>query len=97
MTKQERARVRLLAKYGLTPEQYEKMVAKYCGCCHICLNAPKPGKRLHVDHDHKTKRVRGALCFRCNRILLGRGRESAALHFSAGRYLELTFIDWRNA
>lgn len=36
--------------------------------CWICGATPKT-RRLHIDHDHKTKAVRGLLCFRCNRGL----------------------------
>lgn len=37
--------------------------------CAICGRAPAPGKRLQRDHDHRSGRARGALCFRCNRFL----------------------------
>lgn len=39
------------------------------GCCGICAKPPKPGKRLHRDHDHRTAKPRGLLCFRCNTVL----------------------------
>ncbi len=51
-------------------------------------------RRLYLDHDHKTGRVRGALCFRCNHRLLGRGLEVASIHRVAAVYLESKF-DWR--
>ncbi|MFG2956956.1 endonuclease domain-containing protein [Streptomyces sp. NPDC048291] len=38
------------------------MVASQYGICAICLSAPP----VHVDHCHKTGRVRGVLCFNCN-------------------------------
>lgn len=85
LTKRDRY---LRATYGLTEAQYEKMDT---GTCHICERPPKLGKRFHVDHDHKTGRVRGLLDFLCNRRVLGRGRERPELHEAAARYLRRDF------
>jgi hypothetical protein len=37
--------------------------------CGICGKPPRPGRRLDRDHDHKTGRPRGLLCWSCNRQL----------------------------
>ncbi len=37
--------------------------------CAICRCLCGTGRRLAVDHDHRTGRVRGLLCFRCNTSL----------------------------
>lgn len=43
------------------------------GSCAICKRHELTfTKRLAVDHNHKTSRVRGLLCFRCNKFLVGR-------------------------
>ena len=78
-------------KYGLTLKQWERMARRTRGRCWICDRPPKPGKRHNTDHDHKTKRVRGLLCFRCNYRLLGRGRENPDHHEKAAAYLRSTF------
>lgn len=49
----------------ITVEQYEKLLRAQNGVCAGCLRPPKKN-RLNLDHDHKTRRVRGLLCFRCN-------------------------------
>lgn len=42
-------------------------------CCAICKKHESMFKRrLAVDHNHATSKVRGLLCFRCNKFLLGR-------------------------
>jgi hypothetical protein len=53
---------------GVTDEQYEAMLERQGGGCAICGATPKT-RRLHVDHEHRTGRVRGLLCHRCNRAL----------------------------
>ena len=51
--------------YGITPEQWDRMYEAQDGQCLICGTSPAR-KRLHVDHDHETGRVRGLLCSGCN-------------------------------
>lgn len=50
--------------------------------CPICNRALPdfPAKAAHVDHDHKSGRVRGVLCSSCNRALgyLGESTETVA-------------------
>ena len=59
----------LRRQYGITVGKYEEMLSEQGGVCAICRSAPKPGRRLHVDHDHETERIRGLLCFTCNNAL----------------------------
>ena len=53
--------------YGITLEDYNKLLEEQGGVCKICGLKDQPGKfRLAVDHDHKTGAVRGILCNGCN-------------------------------
>lgn len=70
-------------KYGLTQEQYENIRVKQGGLCAIC----KQPKKLVIDHCHKTKKVRGLLCDRCNRAI-GQFEDSTILLQNAVKYLE---------
>jgi hypothetical protein len=45
------------------------VLAAQSACCAICGEACATGRRLAVDHDHATGRIRGLLCFRCNTSL----------------------------
>jgi|GEM_PF-1678785 len=53
----------LRRKYGITSEDYNRMFDEQEGKCAIC---GKAGEKLHVDHNHKTNKVRKLLCFHCN-------------------------------
>lgn len=56
--------------YGLEPSDFSDLLAKQNGVCAICGGQPNgPGKRLHVDHCHTSKAVRGLLCAKCNTAL----------------------------
>lgn len=50
-------------------EPYEAWIATYGELCGICDRPPKPGRKLHRDHDHRTGEPRGLLCFPCNSAL----------------------------
>jgi len=73
-----------VAKYGLSPEEYDNMVAAQKGCCLICGVTPT---RLHIDHDHTTDVVRGLLCNTCN-AGLGQFKDSPDLLRAATKYVE---------
>jgi len=53
-------------KYKVTKEQYLELLNKTGNKCFLCNKSPKNGKRLHLDHCHKTLVVRGLLCAECN-------------------------------
>ena len=58
----------LKKQFGLTPEDYDAMLALQSGGCAICGRSPysKRFTRLAVDHDHQSGSIRGLLCHRCN-------------------------------
>lgn len=51
--------------FGMTLENYSSLFERQNGLCAICQKEEKK-KRLSIDHDHKTKKVRGLLCSQCN-------------------------------
>lgn len=55
----------LRLRYGLTPENYQAMLALQGGVCGIC-EKPPTNRKLVVDHDHRDNTVRGLLCAGCN-------------------------------
>lgn len=64
-------KARVQSAYGISMQEFEKMLAAQGGGCAICgkkIDDRRDGKtrRLCVDHDHDTGRIRGILCTRCN-------------------------------
>jgi len=78
----------LRRKYGISPSEYDDMLAAQGGVCLLCSSPPRPPYSLHVDHDHATGRIRGLLCFNCNYALGHFGDDPARLR-AAARYVEV--------
>jgi hypothetical protein len=57
--------LQLVRKFGITSAQYDAMLVSQDGKCAICRRE-NINKRLAVDHNHVTGKVRGLLCVRCN-------------------------------
>jgi len=65
---------KLRTVFGLTPQDYDDMLAEQDGRCGICQQ--KVGdKRLCIDHSHTTGQIRGLLCHHCN-VALGLFKDS---------------------
>jgi len=61
-------------RYGITVEEYKKLLDSQKGSCSICkTNNPshkrKASNYFCVDHCHATGKVRGLLCSTCNTAL----------------------------
>jgi hypothetical protein len=65
---------------------YEAQLARQGGHCAICPSKPKT-RALHIDHDHKTGKIRGLICFPCNRFILMAGFKPDRLR-AAADYLD---------
>lgn len=79
-----------LGLHGLTIEDYEELKREQNNCCAICrLPENQSGgkhNKLLVDHNHKTGRIRGLLCDRCNRAA-GFVRDSPTIAEALSKYL----------
>lgn len=79
-----------LKKYGINLTDYRRMLKQSKGRCMVCKKSPsglQHGKRrLCVDHDKVTQKVRGLLCGGCN-VGLGHLKHSVALLRAAISYL----------
>ncbi len=56
--------------YGLSEAEYRALGEKQDWCCALCGKR----KKLSVDHNHVTSKVRGLLCQQCN-VMLGRFKD----------------------
>lgn len=56
---------RLKANYKLTIEEFDNILIQQNHNCIICKKPLKETKRC-IDHNHKTGKIRGILCVKCN-------------------------------
>jgi hypothetical protein len=73
--------------FGFSQEEYDRMHNEQQGLCACCLEPETQEKKLAIDHDHTTGKVRALLCQRCN-TTLGRMNDSPALLQQLINYLE---------
>lgn len=76
-----------LNKNSLTIEDFRRMETDQNGRCAICKSAdPKnsSSKRLFIDHDHVTGKVRGLLCHMCNAGLGSFGDDAIRMRAAIG-------------
>ena len=68
-----------ISSYGLTQEQFDRLLAVQWHACGMCHGPFREGQLIYVDHDHACCRgknrscgkcIRGLLCHTCN-IALG--------------------------
>ena len=88
--KNRRRRHAYKANFGITIEDYDRMLAQQDGKCAICSTTDPGGRydsHFMVDHDHETGDVRGLLCFKCN-TALGKFNDNLATLEAAVLYLK---------
>jgi len=79
---------RLIVSYGITIERYEEMLAEQGAKCAACGSTSTGSKHdvFHVDHCHKTGKVRALLCAGCN-VALGAVNDDASRMLALVKYL----------
>ena len=74
--------------YGIDLVEYNKLLVKQKHSCYICKKHKDTfKKRLCVDHNHKTGKVRGLLCASCNYVL-GHSKDSVRILKTMIKYLK---------
>jgi hypothetical protein len=81
-------RTRVKKMYGLTLEEYEKVISrrKKCALCHKPFGKKK-GETPALDHDHKRRKLRKVIHSRCN-LGIGMFYDNPRLLRLAVKYLE---------
>lgn len=82
----KRADQRLRVRYKIGLKDYDRMSKEQNNVCAICGDKVTD-KRLRVDHNHTTGKVRGLLCVGCN-IGIGAFKENINFMLSAVKYLQ---------
>jgi hypothetical protein len=72
--------------YGISLAEFEAMSESQGGVCAICGKPNRAGRRLVVDHDHATGKVRALLCDPCN-LILGYAEDSEEMLQAAIAYV----------
>lgn len=76
-------------RYGITVDQYNKILKDQGGVCKICkkVRLSAQQKRMGVDHCHETDKIRGILCDWCN-MGISKFADNVELMQEAIKYLQ---------
>jgi len=86
--KDKAANRRLKRLFSISLSEYNNILVEQDFKCKICERPASDFKiRLHIDHCHKTGKIRGLLCYTCNSGL-GYLKDSISLLFKAIFYLK---------
>lgn len=77
---------RLKYVYKVSSEDAAKLIDRAADKCEVCERRDEY-RRLNVDHDHKTGRIRGVICHNCN-IAIGLLGDAADLAQRLADYLK---------
>lgn len=93
-TSLKRKKRMLKSRYDLSYEEYVSMYKTQNECCAICEEQYDLGGHsgLYVDHCHKTGKVRGLLCPRCN-SLIGKFLEDKDILLNSLEYLNISLSE----
>lgn len=88
--KSQKRNRQLLAKFGISLNEYNDKLKAQKGLCEICkLSERSFNKSLSVDHDHRTGQIRGLLCNNCNSRIIYTLENFAHLLPIAQEYLKI--------
>ncbi len=76
-----------MREFGITVEDFARLMNAQEMRCAGCREPLEFDHKTHIDHDHKTGKVRGLLCHYCN-ILLGVAKDDVGTLRRLVKYLE---------
>lgn len=79
----------LKSRYGISLIRFEEILEEQNYLCSVCyepFNYTHRATKPHIDHDHKTGKVRGILHMRCN-TMLGHAKDNPEILENGARYL----------
>ena len=86
-TKENAKNRKLKLLFNITLDEYNDLLKNQNNKCAICKSTNPSGKgNFHVDHCHKTGKIRGLLCHHCN-LGLGNFKDDTELLNIAIEYL----------
>lgn len=82
-----------LSSYGLTQEQYERLLTAQLYACSMCQEPFEKGQLIHVDHDHRCCQKKNQSCGRCVRGLLCHSCNIALGHIGRRYAIARAYLD----